>query len=576
MDQADQLILEQLERKKPSIKQCRVCRDEFDISADDLSLLKKLIVPVPTECPECNHRHRLCWRNERNLYKRKCDATGKDIISNYSPDKPYKIYDKDYWYSDQWDPMVFGRDYDPGVSFLEQLNDLMSEAPYPNLMWSNSENSDYTNHAADNKNCYMISTAGGAEDCYFGKGIIYSKNCVDCFKIEKCEDCYECVFGVGNNSCKYLVNSRNCYNCHFSDNLTGCRDCILSNNLRNKQYCIRNKQVTKEEFDTFVAENSFEKLKSEFLANRKERVVKFAEITNCENSTGNYIGNSKNGYMCFGGDEYVDCRYCWDGNAPLLDSYYLYSSGWGAQLQYNSAGCARSYKLIGCNLLFTNSRDCSYCHFCNTTNNCFGCVSLTNKEYCILNKQYSPGEYEKLVEQIKLNMLDTGEYGEYFLIGNSHYGYNETIAQEFFPLSKEEALKQGFKWSDYDPDSGYDGPWYEPNSDVNYYKDESHSGDLLQGVLRCIVVTGRPYRIIGPELAFYLKHNIPIPKKSPDQRHEERFGLVNPYQLWHRQCMCEEVGHGHEGRCRVEFETSYAPERSEKVYCEGCYQKVVL
>ena len=207
---------------------------------------------------------------------------------------------------------------------------------------------------------------------------------------------------------------------------------------------------------------------------------------------------------------------------------------------------------------------------------CFWLCGFEKKQYCILNKQYSKKEYFELIEKIKLDMLERGEYGEFFPIEMSHFGYNETIANELFPLEKEQALKQGFGWSDYDPDSSYEGPWYEPNSDIDYYKDENHAQKLLQGILKC-EVTGRPYRIIGPELAFYLKHNIPVPRKSPDQRNKERFELVNPYKLWHRQCMCEEGGHGHDGsRCANEFETSYASDRKEKVYCEDCYQKSVV
>ena len=36
-------------------------------------------------------RRRLCFRNERTLYTRKCDATGENLISVYSEDKPFKI-----------------------------------------------------------------------------------------------------------------------------------------------------------------------------------------------------------------------------------------------------------------------------------------------------------------------------------------------------------------------------------------------------------------------------------------------------------------------------------------------------
>jgi Zn ribbon nucleic-acid-binding protein len=58
-------------------------------------------------CPDCRQQRRLAWRNERKLYKRKCDATGKNIVSVYSPDKDYIVYDKNYYISDKFDALDF-------------------------------------------------------------------------------------------------------------------------------------------------------------------------------------------------------------------------------------------------------------------------------------------------------------------------------------------------------------------------------------------------------------------------------------------------------------------------------------
>ena len=39
-------------------------------------------------------------------------------------------------------------------------------------------------------------------------------------------------------------------------------------------------------------------------------------------------------------------------------------------------------------------------------------------------------------------------YGEFFPSELSPFCYNETIAQEYFPLTKEEATEQGYKWKE--------------------------------------------------------------------------------------------------------------------------------
>jgi len=72
----------------------------------------------------------------------------------------------------------------------------------------------------------------------------------------------------------------------------------------------------------------------------------------------------------------------------------------------------------------------------------FGCASIRDKQYCILNKQYTREEYEKLVPQIIEKMQADGERGEFLPERISPFGYNETVANEYFPLSKEEAIQK--------------------------------------------------------------------------------------------------------------------------------------
>ncbi len=91
-------------------KQCKNCNLKFNITDIDLEFYNKISpeiwnvkfsIPTPTYCPDCRMQRRLSCRNERNLYTRKCDATDATIISIYSPDKEYKIFNQDYWWSDK-------------------------------------------------------------------------------------------------------------------------------------------------------------------------------------------------------------------------------------------------------------------------------------------------------------------------------------------------------------------------------------------------------------------------------------------------------------------------------------------
>ena len=92
------------------MKNCKNCNKGFEITDEDREFYKKFEVPESVFCPACRQQRRLSWRNERNIYKRKCDLTGKDFVSNYSPDKPFTVYSPEAWYSDDWDGLEYGMD----------------------------------------------------------------------------------------------------------------------------------------------------------------------------------------------------------------------------------------------------------------------------------------------------------------------------------------------------------------------------------------------------------------------------------------------------------------------------------
>ena len=55
-----------------------------------------------------------------------------------------------------------------------------------------------------------------------------------------------------------------------------------------------------------------------------------------------------------------------------------------------------------------------YCDLVMDVEDCFGCVNLKRNKNCILNKQYSEGEYKKLALKVIEHMKETGEWGEFF------------------------------------------------------------------------------------------------------------------------------------------------------------------
>ncbi len=71
---------------------------------------------------------KILWRTDIGFHRRKDSRTGDSIFSAYPDPSPIKVWDYDYWISDQWDPMNYGREYDWNEPFLEQFHELIKES----------------------------------------------------------------------------------------------------------------------------------------------------------------------------------------------------------------------------------------------------------------------------------------------------------------------------------------------------------------------------------------------------------------------------------------------------------------
>jgi len=112
---------------KPENKNCQNCKKDFVVEVDDFSFYEKIKVPPPTFCPECRMIRRMTWRNERSLFHRICDYSGEKIIAMFHPEVNVKIYNRDIWWSDKWDPTSYGQDYDFSKPFLNNLKNYFQE-----------------------------------------------------------------------------------------------------------------------------------------------------------------------------------------------------------------------------------------------------------------------------------------------------------------------------------------------------------------------------------------------------------------------------------------------------------------
>ena len=239
-------------------KICIASGEEFEIGEDELEFLdrispvyggRKFLIPPPDLCPQERARRRFAYRNLRSLYRRKCDFSGKSIISPYAPDSAHTVYQSDIWWSDQWDGMAYGREFDFSRTFFEQFAELFRDVPVIHHYVTHSENCEYINGAAHCRNCYLCYDMDYVEDSYYLSNAKHVRDSLDCLCVTKCELCYQCIDCEGGYSLLYSNRCIGCSNSYFLNECRQCKNCIACSNLVNKEYYIFNEKSSREEFE---------------------------------------------------------------------------------------------------------------------------------------------------------------------------------------------------------------------------------------------------------------------------------------------------------------------------------------
>ncbi len=575
---------------------CQNCKKDFTIASEDFDFYKKIEVPPPTFCPNCRMQRRFAYRNERSLHRRTCEATGKEVLSCFSQESGVRVYDRDAWWADNWDAIDYGRDYDFSKPFFTQFQELMKTVPMPALFYGEAVNTTYSNHVGQTKDVYLSSACWRSENVTYSSRCNGSKDCMDVFAIGESEICYEDVASSKLYSTFFSENCDSCTDSYFLYDCRGCTNCFGCSGLRNKQYYIFNEPYSKEEYFNKIKEFNLgsyvalEKFKDRFKNEVKKKALRrFANLVNCQNVTGNNLEHTANCFYAFDlWNNNKDCKFVMNGGWGMTDTYDGYGVGEHAELMYElvDSGLQASRLLFG--VVLWTGNNVQYGVNCHNNNNIFGCIGLRSKANCILNKQYTEEEYDAMIPKIIAHMNEMPyvdkkgreyRYGEFFPIEISPFAYNETIANNYFPLTPETAEASGFAWRPLEK------PKREPTLQAHDLPDDvvETKDDIINEIIGCMTCS-RPFRIIQKELEFLKRFGLALPRECPECRHLRRFRAVNLPFLYHQKCNCDykvhqnTASHSHhpEGVCPNEFETTYTPDGSEVVYCEQCYQSEII
>lgn len=549
------------------------CQKKFVVTEDDLEFYdkvspviggKKQAVPPPKLCPTCRQQRRLAWRNEHHIYSRNCDLCKKHIVSAHRPDAPYPVYCVSCWWSDRWHPLDYGLPVDLTKPFLMQCAELQARVPQLAMQNDNgitSENSEYCYDVSRAKNCYRLIGSWFDENCHYSLNLNNCKSIIDCNTVSHSELCYECLDSQKLYHCAYLQNSENCRDCWFGFDLKGCSDCIACYGLRHQQYRIFNEQYSEKDFREKLqtmalgSHQTITTLRKQF----DEWIMQFprlyANLQNCEDCTGNNLLNCKSvtGWSVSKSEysKYIDRS---DGPKNCYD---LINTG-GSEWCLDCVTCDDSYMQIF-------SAWCWKCKYvllsdnCHTSEHLLGCIALKRSKYCILNTQYTKEEYEALVPLIIESMQRDETWGEHLPLALSMFAYNESSAQEYYPLDKETVMKRGWRWNDALPyTTGRETIAWNKVPDAITEVPNSITNEIL-ACEEC----QKNYKIIPEELAFYQSFPLPLPRLCPHCRHKRRFRKKTPTEIFERTC----------AECQKNLLTSYSPERPETIVCEECYRK---
>ena len=224
--------------------------------------------------------------------------------------------------------------------------------------------------------------------------------------------------------------------------------------------------------------------------------------------------------------------------------------GFESELLYDLISGAHYYNCHFSASIFYG-HDLEYCVSCFNSSDSFGCISLKNhNKNVILNKRYSPAEYGELRGRIVEHMKGDGatrlgwgqEYGEFFPAAIAPFEYNRSMAVDYSPLERDEAIEKGYNWFDGDE------------------KISEATGDAASCGL-----CGKGYRMIPQELKFYKKIHVPEPKLCWACRLKRLIKSRKPNILFENNCK----------KCGAEILTSINKTESLEVYCEKCYKGTV-
>lgn len=545
---------------------CSISWENFIVSDHEVWLREKFwFSNLPETKPKYRLRHLGAFYPNWAFYKRKCDKTEKDIISIFSPDCPYPVWDRDEWFKFANPPYT---DIDFSQSFFPQAQKLFYQCPIPHIFHFQCENCAYADDWYESRDCYLCHGGTSAEGLRYCarmnngcKDSIYCTSCVSsqwCYDCTNCENAYYCV---------HCLDVRNSRNCMMSFDCRNCQDCLFCFNLRGKQYCVGNRELTKEQYESERAKwkletrTWYQKAQTYFAKMMHEIAwLRSTYVELSEETTWNYVQHMKDCEMCFMELDHENCCHgLW--------------SGWGVKHiceGLGTYGCHGGYKVtmpIKCfeirfSFMCFECRFSDYLAYCVGCENCIGCAWLHKKNYCIFNKPYSKQEFAELQKRLIDHMKSTGEWGQFFPGDFAPNVYEDSLSAAFWPLTRDMPNISWFRM--------LQNPHVKLDSYLSSDTISESSFEADEWVTKQIYwdkIARKPFTILSQDINFCRTLFVPLPDTHYIRRILHNLSWM-PFNGELRTTKCAKSG--------KEIQTSWPAEYDGRILSEEEYLRVVV
>jgi len=411
----DAKVSEMLAAAKPDERTCPVSGETWACTPKDIEIVGRLRLPMTDHSPLTRWRILTAmWPGGQWWYNRHA-KTGKPMISPVHPATGIRVLSDTEWFAEDFSE-VFA-DVDVSTPFFSQLLALRLKVPSAsNRDLEKSENSISVVSFGDQNSYFVVLSR--SKDTFFSVVAMDTESAAEVYNSVGIMNGYQIIHCERMHTCQYARESADCIRCDFIFDCRNCENCFGATNKRNKKFIWMNEQLSEVEWKKRRAEVDLgrrsvaQKYLEQFDELVRQAVWPESFNVHAENSVGDYLTNVTN----------CDHVYYADGGARN-EYWTTFAIGQAEGNAYvgtpaNSRECYWSADMSNCfrvhySYLMSRSQNCEYSTECYDCENCFGCVGLRKKKFCILNKQYTESAYWDMLDELKCAMLARGEYGQF-------------------------------------------------------------------------------------------------------------------------------------------------------------------